>query len=455
MIVAVPLRHPIVPGPEYAIHRTACDRQIGAVVGADDLVDQRVDRGIFNTGKIVRPLGLGRLRRKERTQAVARRSRHAEALDGHVEIEILQPGAKLHRIDHAQVRLDPKRSEILDVKRVMRLERRLVHQKLDFEHLAVRQHPLAVLDGKSGVQQQLRGLAQYRPVLSGPIGYRRHVRRTEHGVRHLAAKRLQQLEFFRRRRPVGHQIGILKRRMGARIGAIHDALVGPFEIERLDQRLAHARILELVAADVDEPALRARWRFVGQDLALHPSVLDGGKIVARRPYPRREFLAVQVVLRGEAFECDLAVAVELVAHRVEIKDAARYREIGAPPVLDAVIFDIAVGFEFSDLVRPAAERDIERGFVERPRRVIGLRENRQAHDIKRHVARALFGECDHQRRVIKRFGLHHVAHLLQDQRMALGLQRGEREGGIMRGQFRAVVEFRFRPHRKTIGEFVG
>ena len=37
--------------------------------------------------------------------------------------------------------------------------------------------------------------------------------------------------------------------MGTRIGAVHDGLVGPFEIESLDQRLAHPRIPELLAAE--------------------------------------------------------------------------------------------------------------------------------------------------------------------------------------------------------------
>ena len=52
--------------------------------------------------------------------------------------------------------------------------------------------------------------------------------------------------------------------MGALIGAVHDGLVGPFEIEGVDQRLAQARVLELLAPRVEEPALRARRRLVGQ-----------------------------------------------------------------------------------------------------------------------------------------------------------------------------------------------
>ena len=228
--------------------------------------------------------------------------------------------------------------------------------------------------------------------------------------------------------------------MGARIGAIHDGLVGPLEIERLDQRLAHARILELVAAGIDEPALRARRGFVRQGFALDAAVLDGGEIIARRPDPRGELLAEQIAPCGEAFEGDVAIAIEFVAHDIEIVAAAGDRKVGAPPILDPFEFDVAVDLELSDLVRPGSQRNIERRFIERPRRVIGLREDRQARDIERHVARALFGKGDDQRRVVGRLRLHHVAHLLQDQRMAFCLQRGQREGGVMRRQLRAVVK---------------
>ena len=129
-------------------------------------------------------------------------------------------------------------------------------------------------------------------------------------------------------------------------------------------------------------------------------------------------------------------------------------KIGAPPVLDPIVFDVAVGLELADLVRPRSQRDIERRFVERPGRVIGLREDRQRRDIERHVARALFGKGDDQRRVVERFGLHHVAHLRDDERMALLLQCRERERGVMRGQLRAVVKARFRPQRKAVGQLV-
>src|SRR5437870_3046552 len=106
--------------------------------------------------------------------------------------------------------------------------------------------------------------------------------------------------------------------MDALIGAVHDGLVSPLEIEGIDERFAQAPVLEFGAPGVEVPALRARGRVVGQNVLLYAALLDGGEIVARRPDARGEFLAKEIVLAGEPLEGDIAVAVELVADDVEI-----------------------------------------------------------------------------------------------------------------------------------------
>src|SRR5207253_1386455 len=103
-------------------------------------------------------------------------------------------------------------------------------------------------------------------------------------------------------------------------------------------------------------------RLVRQYLALDAAVLHCRKVIARRPYPRGELLAEQIILGGKAFEGDVPVAIELVAYHVVIKEAATDREVDAPPILDALEFDIAVDLELADLVGAAAERNIESGF---------------------------------------------------------------------------------------------
>ena len=46
------------------------------------------------------------------------------------------------------------------------------------------------------------------------------------------------------------------------IGPVHDHLVGPFEIESVDEGLAQALVLEFLPSGVEEPALGARRRIV-------------------------------------------------------------------------------------------------------------------------------------------------------------------------------------------------
>ena len=164
----------------------------------------------------------------------------------------------------------------------------------------------------------MRAAPQPAAVVAGAVGHRRHIRLAEHFVRHLAAERLEQLELGGVRLAGRLHRRVLEHRLRAVVGAVHDVLVGPFEIEGVDQRLAQAAVLELRAPRIDEPALRAGRRVVGNTRALDAAVLEGGKIVARRPGARGELLAEQIVAGGEALEADLAVAVIFVAHGVEI-----------------------------------------------------------------------------------------------------------------------------------------
>ena len=243
--------------------------------------------------------------------------------------------------------------------------------------------------------------------------------------------------------------------MGAFIRAVHDVLVGPFEIERIDQRLAQPAVLELVAPRVDEPALRAGGRVVGEHLALDAAVADGGEFVTCRPHPRGEFLAEQIVLGGEALEGDLAVAIEFEAHDVEIVEPDAHRQLRPPPVLHPLVFDVAPGFEAPDPIGPRAERNIEIRFVERMARIIGAREDRQAGGEQRHVARAPRRKADHHGGVVGRFHARKILQALVDDGVALLLEDRQREGDVMGGQLGAVVKARLGAHQVAVGLAVG
>src|SRR5664280_2288390 len=112
--------------------------------------------------------------------------------------------------------------------------------------------------------------------------------------------------------------------------------------------------------------------------ALDAAVLEGGKIVARRPGARGELLAEQIAPGGEAFEADLAVAVVFETHHVEIVLPARHRQISAPPIFDALEFYEMPGLEAADLVGAAAKRNFQRRLVAHLLGIRGAREDRQS-----------------------------------------------------------------------------
>src|SRR2546428_12606635 len=119
--------------------------------------------------------------------------------------------------------------------------------------------------------------------------------------------------------------------MGAAIRAVHDVIVGPFEIEGIDQGFAQLRVLELLSPRVNEPALRGGWSLVGQHIALDAAVADRWKVVARSPDAGGELFAEEIGLGSEPFESDVAVAVIFVAQDIEIVAAAIDCEASAPP----------------------------------------------------------------------------------------------------------------------------
>src|SRR5262245_19517875 len=97
------------------------------------------------------------------------------------------------------------------------------------------------------------------------------------------------------------------------IGPVHDVLIGPFEIECINEGFAQAFVLKFLPSRVEEPALRARRRIVGDDVALDAPFADSRKVVARYPRARGKFLPEQVASGGETLEGNFAIAVIFIA----------------------------------------------------------------------------------------------------------------------------------------------
>src|SRR3954452_4281512 len=185
----IPMRYPVTPGAYHPIECTARDRQLAARLGLQDFLNQRVNHRIRNAGEIERAVHLRGLGTKIGAERVAGRRREIESLHGDIEVEFVGPLAELHRIDHPQCRVDAKGAEILDEWHVVRLEGRLIDQKLDRDQIAFGIDALAVLDRVAGLLQQVRRLAEQRAVLPRAVGDRWQKGLAEYLVRNLAAKR--------------------------------------------------------------------------------------------------------------------------------------------------------------------------------------------------------------------------------------------------------------------------
>src|SRR5439155_11057309 len=133
-----------------------------------------VDHRSGDPGEVLRALQRRRGGRQIRAQRIAWRRREAETLDRDVEIELVDAGAILHRVDQPQRGLDAEHAEILDERHVVRLEPGLVDQEFDVVRLAARFDPLAALYRQAGLLHTLVRLSHHAANMSGSVGDRRH-----------------------------------------------------------------------------------------------------------------------------------------------------------------------------------------------------------------------------------------------------------------------------------------
>ena len=93
------------------------------------------------------------------------------------------------------------------------------------------------------------------------------------------------------------------------IGPVHDLLVGPFEIECIDEGLPQMLILQFFPSRIEEPTLRARGGIVWNNIALDVPLADRREVVACRPSPRGKFFPEQIASGSEPLEGNFAIAV--------------------------------------------------------------------------------------------------------------------------------------------------
>src|SRR5262245_46363852 len=116
--------------------------------------------------------------------------------------------------------------------------------------------------------------------------------------------------------------------MGPLIGPVHDLLVGPFEVECIDEGFPQTLILQFFPSRIEEPTLRARRGIVWTDIALDAPLANRREVVARCPGARGEFLPEQIASGSEPLEGNFAIAVIFVTHNVKIVLPAPDRQVG-------------------------------------------------------------------------------------------------------------------------------
>src|SRR5262249_19309047 len=157
------------------------------------------------------------------------------------------------------------------------------------------------------------------------------------------------------------ELGAVEIARDAAILAVEDLLVHLLEIEREVERAAQARVLELVAPDVEGERLHhpaaAHRKFLDDDAF----VARRGKIVGGRPVLGTVLGPPVDLIALERLERDSGIPEILKANFVEIVLPDVDVEAIAPIVPDALVDDRPSRHEILDTVRTRAERRLERG----------------------------------------------------------------------------------------------
>ena len=352
----VPLRHDVIAVHQYPIQRAGCRHQLFTGVGIDHLFDQCIHHRVFQPHQVAAAGFIGRAGMKHAHQLVAGGLALAVAGHHHIEIEVVRASLVQGRIDGTVVHLDPEDREISHIGCNNALKPALYQHDMETERVTplVAQRPVPVCPASLG--QQIAGLAQILAQTTGRRGADQRRWLAEDRLGKAVTKRLQQGQFVPFRQTRSGQFAIGKIAVVVFILVVKQIAVGPLEIQRQPEGLAHPLVLKQRTALIE-------------DKALHPGIIAVRQLLAQdRTATERRTDIIPCPTLGVVFHIEIKlaslealhrhheVAVVLVGDPIEIELAATHRQVGAPVIGIAPIGDALAQVVSLHPIRATAQR---------------------------------------------------------------------------------------------------
>ena len=181
----------------------------------------------------------------------------------------------------------------------------------------------------------------------------------EHFRRHLVLHLLQNLQLLWPGQALGRKLRVGEEGIGARILAVEEIAVRPFEIEGEIEGFAHAPVLKLLPAQIEHEGLHALRIFQVEFLQDHIPALNSRKVIGRGPVLGVVLVAPVVLIGLEGLQCHRVVAEIDNLDLVKVVIAHIHRQIAPPVILHPFKHDALTRLEALDAIGPGSQGHLQ------------------------------------------------------------------------------------------------